>query len=170
MSEDREQKVGALARAAGSFEDLEVFKRAYRVSLEVHKKSLRFPALEQGVLGIRCAGRRSRSAPTLPKVLRASGPCAGGLPSLPDDGDGLGRRDAAMEPLLSGSGLYRGGNVEGVARRVSGDCQDAAGPDALAALSLLSVLCPLSSVLRTGSGAFRRPVKGARKGFWRHRK
>ncbi len=51
MSEDREQKVVTLARAAGSFEDLEVFKRAYRVSLEVHKKSLRFPALEQGALG-----------------------------------------------------------------------------------------------------------------------
>jgi len=33
-----------------SFEDLEVFKRAYRVSLEIHRKSLTFPAIEQRVL------------------------------------------------------------------------------------------------------------------------
>ena len=51
MSEDREQKVVALLRAPGSFEDLEVFKRAYRVSLEVHRMSLEFPAIEQGALG-----------------------------------------------------------------------------------------------------------------------
>ena len=30
-----------------SFEDLEVFQRAYRVSLEVHKESLQFPKIEQ---------------------------------------------------------------------------------------------------------------------------
>ena len=30
-----------------SFEDLEVFRRAYRISLEVHKASLKFPANEQ---------------------------------------------------------------------------------------------------------------------------
>ena len=36
---------------AGSFEDLEVFKRAYRISLEVHRTSLGFPAVEQYALG-----------------------------------------------------------------------------------------------------------------------
>ena len=30
-----------------SFEDLEVFKRAYRVSLEVHRASLKLPKIEQ---------------------------------------------------------------------------------------------------------------------------
>jgi four helix bundle protein len=30
-----------------SFEDLEVFQRAYRASLEVHKASLQFPKIEQ---------------------------------------------------------------------------------------------------------------------------
>ena len=35
---------------AGSFEDLEVFQRAYRISLEVHRASLEFPALEQRAL------------------------------------------------------------------------------------------------------------------------
>ena len=34
-----------------SFEDLEVFKRAYRVSLEVHRLSLKFPTVEQRALG-----------------------------------------------------------------------------------------------------------------------
>jgi four helix bundle protein len=32
------------------FEDLEVFRRAYRVSLEVHRASLEFPRLEQWAL------------------------------------------------------------------------------------------------------------------------
>jgi four helix bundle protein len=33
------------------FEDLEVFQRAYRLSLEVHRTSLTFPALEQYAMG-----------------------------------------------------------------------------------------------------------------------
>jgi 23S rRNA-intervening sequence protein len=33
-----------------SFEDLEVFQRAYRVSLEIHRASLSFPAVEQRAL------------------------------------------------------------------------------------------------------------------------
>ena len=36
---------------AGSFEDLEVFQRAYRISLEVHRASLTFPPAEQHALG-----------------------------------------------------------------------------------------------------------------------
>jgi four helix bundle protein len=42
-----EQNMGAVR----SFEDLEVFKRAYRVSLDVHRASLRFPQVEQKALG-----------------------------------------------------------------------------------------------------------------------
>ncbi len=34
-----------------AFEDLEVFQRAYRLSLEVHRKSLGFPRIEQRALG-----------------------------------------------------------------------------------------------------------------------
>ena len=33
-----------------SFEDLEVFQRAYKVSLEIHKQSMEFPKKEQYVL------------------------------------------------------------------------------------------------------------------------
>ena len=39
------------AKAVRSFEDLEVFKRAYRVSLAVHRSSLSFPKVEQYALG-----------------------------------------------------------------------------------------------------------------------
>jgi four helix bundle protein len=35
---------------AKSFEDLEVFKKAYRLSLEVHRKTLEFPQIEQRAL------------------------------------------------------------------------------------------------------------------------
>ena len=34
-----------------SFEDLEVFQRASRMSLEIHRESLKFPPIEQRVLG-----------------------------------------------------------------------------------------------------------------------
>src|SRR5690349_16634272 len=33
--------------AAKSFEDLDVFKKAYRISLEIHKATLKFPDIEQ---------------------------------------------------------------------------------------------------------------------------
>jgi four helix bundle protein len=40
-----------MTKRVESFEDLDVFKRAYRISLEVHRASLKFPAIEQRVLG-----------------------------------------------------------------------------------------------------------------------
>src|SRR5437868_860565 len=44
MKEERRRKVV-------SFEDLEVFQRAYRMSLEIHRESLKLPLVEQRVLG-----------------------------------------------------------------------------------------------------------------------
>ena len=38
------------ADRVSSFDDLEVFQRAYRVSLEIHEQSLRFPKIEQYAL------------------------------------------------------------------------------------------------------------------------
>ena len=38
------------ADRVSSFEDLKVFQRAYRVSLEIHEQSLRFPKIEQYAL------------------------------------------------------------------------------------------------------------------------
>ena len=39
------------SKAVRSFEDLDVFQRAYRVSLEVHRASLEFPQVDQRALG-----------------------------------------------------------------------------------------------------------------------
>ena len=47
-------------RAVRSFEDLDVFQRAYRLALEVHRVSLTFPAMEQRALGDQCR-RASKS-------------------------------------------------------------------------------------------------------------
>ena len=48
MTEDRSKE--AERRRVVSFEDMEVFQRAYRLSLEVHRTSLGFPAVEQRAL------------------------------------------------------------------------------------------------------------------------
>ena len=45
-----------------SFEELEVFQRAYKVSLEVHRQSLTFPEIEQRALGDQVR-RASKSIP-----------------------------------------------------------------------------------------------------------
>ena len=48
MSGIRGQEVEARTKSeASTFEDLEVFRRAYRVSLDLHRVSLQFPKIEQ---------------------------------------------------------------------------------------------------------------------------
>ena len=49
MTDDRGQMEKRRRRVV-SFEDLEVFQRAYRVSLEIHRASLTFPPAEQRAL------------------------------------------------------------------------------------------------------------------------
>ena len=51
MSDAREQKEPGSTSKAIAFERLEVFQRAYRLSLEVHRLSLSFPDIEQRALG-----------------------------------------------------------------------------------------------------------------------
>ena len=55
MSGIRYQGIGGeelgCANMIESFEDLEVFKRAYRLSLDIHGESLKWPQIEQGALG-----------------------------------------------------------------------------------------------------------------------
>ena len=48
--------------AVRTFEDLEVFQRAYRLSLEVHRESLTFPKIDQRALGDQIR-RASKSIP-----------------------------------------------------------------------------------------------------------
>ena len=48
MSVIRDQKVEARTPSeVSTFDDLEVFQRAYRISLDVHRMSLQFPKVEQ---------------------------------------------------------------------------------------------------------------------------
>jgi four helix bundle protein len=46
MTEDRD----GVGKAIRSFEDLEVFQRAYKLSLEIHRASLQMPQVEQYAL------------------------------------------------------------------------------------------------------------------------
>src|SRR6266566_4987892 len=89
---------------ARGFEDLEVFRRAYRVSLEVHRASLEFPAIEQ-----RALADQFRPATCLET----------GVSPVRDDGVGLGRRDAGVDDLLPGSRLSRREDGGSLAGRVS---------------------------------------------------
>ena len=50
------------AKLVRTFEELEVFQRAYRISLEIHRQSLKFPAIEQGALADQVR-RASKSTP-----------------------------------------------------------------------------------------------------------
>ncbi len=43
--------MGDATKGVRTFEDLDVFKRAYRLSLSVHRASLNFPSIEQRALG-----------------------------------------------------------------------------------------------------------------------
>ena len=48
MSVIRDQETGTGTKSkVSSFEDLEVFQRAYRISLDLHRTSLHFPKVEQ---------------------------------------------------------------------------------------------------------------------------
>jgi four helix bundle protein len=109
-----------------SFEDLAVFKLAYRLSLEIHRASLDFPAIEQRALAeqIRrasksiCAnlaegfGKQVASPPEFKRFLAMA----------------IGSADEmrVVDPLLSGSGLHRPADLAALARHLSGGGADAA--------------------------------------------
>ena len=82
-----------------SFEDMEVFQRAYRVSLEIHRVSLTFPAVEQRALAdqIRRASK-SICANLAEGYGRQKGSKSGVCPLCPD-GDRFVGRDAGMAAL-----------------------------------------------------------------------
>ena len=98
------------------FEDLEVFKRAYKVSLEVHRISLELPKHEQ--FGLADQIRRASKSIC---VNVAEGLCqaklfGGRISAVCANGDWFSRRDASLDPILFGSGLHRGSCVAALAR------------------------------------------------------
>ena len=111
------------------FEDLEVFRRAYRVSLESCIGS------EPRIPGDRAAGAGRPDTAGIQIDLRQSGrrvrpaTCLEtGVSPVRDDGVGLGRRDAGVDDLLPGSRLYRREDGGSLAGRISGNRPDAHRP------------------------------------------
>ena len=103
------------------FEDLDVFQRAYKLSLDVHRKSLTMPPIEQAALA--------------DQVRRASKSICANL------AEGFGRqaqshaefkrfrvrrRDAGVDSLLPRFRVYRPGDLAALARRVRTSREDAA--------------------------------------------
>jgi hypothetical protein len=70
MSVIRDPEGGAPEKSGvASVEDLDVFRRAYAISLDLHLASLKFPKIEQfGGPPIKFGGPANRSVRTLPKV------------------------------------------------------------------------------------------------------
>ena len=154
---------GARARVA-SFEDLEVFKRAYRLSLDVHRRSLTWPPIEQRALGDQ-ARRASKSiVANIAEGYGRQKQSKAEFKRFSVDGGRFGRRDAGVGAVGARSWLSRRVDLARMARRVSDGCEDAAKPhgEALRLKADLqsSVVRRLSSVLRHGSGAFRLLTKG----------
>ena len=153
-----------------AFEDLDVFQRAYRLSLEIHRKSLGFPPIEQRALGDRLR-RASKSI------------CANIAEGFAKQGRSAAEFKRYLLMALGSSDEMRVWarycldlghiDVAAVARRIPIDLEDAAGSRPQVADPVkrrISDFRLLSSDFWTGSGAFRRPVKGSRQGSWRHRK
>ncbi len=150
-------------------EDLEVFRRAYRVSLEVHRASLEFPRIEQFALADQmrrasksiCANlaegfaKQSYSAAEYRRYLAVA----------------IGSSDEMQLWLryCVDLGYYRRSHGTAMGGRLRRDQQDIASSLRQLVAHILIVdswfLAP-----ERGSGAFRRPVKVHREMCWRHRK
>jgi hypothetical protein len=108
-----------------SFEDLDVFQRSYRISLAVHRQSLTFP--QDRAVGARRAGSPGVEIDSGQhcRGVRQAEHLARRVQALFVDGAGLGGRDAGLVAILLRPWLYRRGDLEALARRVSGARADA---------------------------------------------
>ena len=94
--------------------------------------------------------------------LRSPEAVEGGVQTLSLDGDRVERRDAGLGALRARSGLCRRANLARLARRISGDLENADKPcvEGLSKRETCLSSRRLSSVLWFGSGAFRWLTKG----------
>ena len=74
-------------RRVVSFEDLEVFQRAYRMLLEIHRQSLTFPPIEQRVLADQMRFASKFICANVAGRLRSSEAIEGGIQTLSAIGD-----------------------------------------------------------------------------------
>ena len=156
-------------RAVASFEKLEVFQRAYRVSLEVHRASLEFRRSNSMRWPINCGGRANPSARTSRRVLP-------GRSGRRRSSDGFSRwRSGRVTRCGFGCGIAwiwaisasRAGSTGETSIRGSQGCCRACIARRKGDLPS-SVFCLLSSA--SGSGAFRKAVKVSREACWSYRK
>ena len=68
---------------ARRFEDLDVFRRAYRLSLEVHRASLEFPRIEQFALADQIRRASKSICANIAEGVRQAASVAHRVPSLP---------------------------------------------------------------------------------------
>ena len=72
-----------------SFEDLDAFKRAYRLSLDIHTESLKWPDREQRVIGDQIRRSSKSIYANIAEGFRQTGVIEEGIQSLPVHGDWL---------------------------------------------------------------------------------
>jgi hypothetical protein len=114
MSEIR----GRAAKTGGpiSFERLEVFKRAYRISLQIHRASLNFPDNEPTCLGGSNPSGQQIHLRQLGGGIWKAIALEGGVPTLYRNGIGFRRRDANVGPVLFGPRICGRSDMDCLAR------------------------------------------------------
>ena len=99
-----------------AFEDLDVFRRAYRLSLDVHRKSLEFSVARAARLGRSAEAGLEVDLRQHCRGVQPAGAIGGGVQAVLGHGDGIGRRDAGLAALLPGPGLCRCRDLAPLAR------------------------------------------------------
>ena len=142
MTEDRQGRLPPVA----TFEDLEVFKRAYRLSLDVHRRSLELPAVEQRALADQIRRASKSICANLAEGFGRQGVSTAEFKRFVMMAMGSADEMRLVVPLLSRPRLHRCGDMADVATGVPRDRADAAGPAPQLALGVLlsSVVCHLS--------------------------
>src|SRR5271166_2225357 len=109
-------------------EDLEVFRRACRLSLEVHRARLEFPRIEQWALADQVRRASKSICANLAEGFGRAAAIKARVPPLSDDGVRFCGRDAGVDRVLPRSRLYRSRYGRAPAERVPGSCPDAVRP------------------------------------------
>ena len=116
MSGIRSQEaVGRSKSDVATFEDFEVFQRAYRISLDVHRASLAFPAVEQYGLADQIRRASKSICGNIAEGFGKRRRSTRRIQALSSDGDWIGGRDAGLAAILLGPGIHRSEGVCDVA-------------------------------------------------------
>jgi predicted DNA-binding protein (UPF0251 family) len=89
------------------FEELEAFQRAYEVSLEVHRCSLKMPQVEQYALADQLRRARKSICANLAEGFGKLRPIQSGVQAFYSNEHWVSRRDARLDSILFRFGIYR---------------------------------------------------------------